>query len=198
MIIDSIPKFELPLTYRIVLPRLWFLTFVKDRLYIESDKKYYPLSQNIYKHLLIFQSNIENPPNKATQRLQKDTCVYCKRPNHFNGDGDHVVNKKIRTQIRSLDSLSFRYNCCRQCNSSKLNKDLLFWWIIKKEKSVLDLSMDLIHLYSKATWLVQKSQNNLDGLVPEEYLKAVNQLHLTIDQESYNSIWAKPKGLDAF
>lgn len=40
--------------------------------------------------------------------------------------------------------------------------------------------------------------NNLDGLVPDEYLQAVNQLHLTIDQESYNLIWAKPKGLDAF
>lgn len=198
MIIDSTPKFELPLTYRIVLPRLWFLTFVKDKLYIKQDKKYYSLTDNILKHLTTFEKNIENPPNNATQRLQKDVCNYCKKPNRFNANGDHIVNKNIRTQIRVLDSLAFRHNSCRQCNSSKLNKDLLFWWIIKKERSILDLSMDIIHIYVKAIWLVQKHYNRLDDNVPREYFDAITQLHLLIDQPSYNFIWAKPKGLDAF
>ena len=191
-------KSEIALTYRNVLPRLWYLLFICDTFYKPAINQYLPYGGVTADNLKLYISKVrDNVPDDAAQYLKKDRCSYCKKLHVMTAKGDHIVNKKIHTKYPELDNNLFRINCCKSCNSSKLNKDLIDWWINHKERNIVELSdkdkkfkgSKILGVYAKAMWKYLEGENKLDDTVPEYYLKAIEQLHQHIEQSSYEQIW---------
>lgn len=182
--------FEIPLTYRNVLPRLRFLAIVKDNYFNRHRQEYYRYGGHLLKQLDIVSSQMDKLPDTSAQKLHKNTCVYCGVENPFNGKGDHLINKKHRDNNPELDNLLWRVNCCKICNSSKGPKDMLEWFVGKKNYSITKLSGNLIGVYCRAMWYYCKNERLFDNIVPEYYIVAVKQMHLHLNQPSYYKIWS--------
>jgi len=153
--------------------------------------RFYPFGSTTEKQFNHILEKIKNPPDDTAQRLQRDNCAYCGENHTFSGKGDHILNKEIWEKHIELNSLPFRINCCRSCNSSKGKKDMLEWWIIHKKKSILDLSMDHISIYARAKWQYHKADGTLKEKVPEFWDQVISQIHEHIRQKSYFIIWSK-------
>ncbi len=124
------------------------------------------------KHLEWTQNWIQKrEPKKAIIRLRrKNQCSYCNIIlTDKNGEGDHIVGK-------SLDSLLWLVPCCKSCNSSKFKNDLLDWWVIKKQRDILDLSKDVISVYVRARFRILENENKLHNNISKGLKESLNQL----------------------
>lgn len=183
-------EYKIDLSYENVLPRLWFLMLIKTNFTLKNESdRFYPFGGYTKKQLYYILDKIKNFPDDTAQRLQKNNCVYCGKDNPFNHKGDHIVKKAIRKEFPQLDNLVFRVNCCRSCNSSKGAKDLLDWWLNHKQKSILELTMDHISLYTRAQWQIHKTTSSLPDLVPEFWKNCIEELHHHLHSKSYEKIW---------
>jgi len=182
-------NFGIPLTYRNVLPRLWYLMLIKDDFFKKSEGVYYQFGGVTKKQLGHILSKMGGTPDDGAQKLHKDVCSYCGEPYTFARKGDHIVKAEIHKKYLELDNLLFRINCCKSCNSSKLNKDMLEWWINHKGKNITELSKNHLNIYSRAMWKYCELSNKLDEDVPEVFQKAILQLHDHISESSYDKIW---------
>lgn len=128
-------------------------------------------------------------PDDGAQELHGKVCSYCNVENPFNGKGDHVVNGEIRKKFPELDNLVYRLNCCRSCNSSKQDKDMIEWWVGHRKEDVTKLTKDHLNVYCRAMWKYCKLSDTLDDPSSEHHIKAIEQLHEKIGNPSYDIIW---------
>ncbi len=176
-------------TYRNVLPRMLFLTRIKDKFINKKDGKYYPYGKTIENQLEWAIKSVQKLPDDSAQELHHPQCAYCGKQNRFSGKGDHIFNKTFWERIPYLDHGSFRANFCKSCNSSKLDKDFLDWWINHKKRDVVEISMQFMNLYSSAMWKICEVDNKLDDKVPKIYQQVIDSLMEKINQPSYQKIW---------
>ena len=180
--------FEIPLTYRNVLPRLWYLMLIKD---IYDGRKSLPFGGRNKDQLQWILSKMGDLSDDGAQKLQKNFCSYCGDQYSFDGKGDHIVNKEIYKKYKELDMINFRLTCCGTCNPSKGKKDFIDWWINYKGKNITDkpITKNHLNLYSRAMWIYLKGEGRLDEEVPEEFKTTIQQLHNNISEPSYDEIW---------
>ena len=182
---------ELPLTFRNVLPRLWYLALVQDSFVVKSTGEYYDFSGNMIFQFKTILKKISGVPDDSVQKLHANICSYCKNAQDFSGKGDHVVNGRIHKKYTELDNLVYRLNCCRSCNSSKHDKDMVDWWINHKQENVIKLTKNHFNVYCRAMWKYCTLSNTLDDTVEDYHIKAIEQLHEAIDNSTYDKIWQK-------
>ena len=110
---------------------------------------------------------IETDPARTIIRLWRkgDECAYCRRkiiPTK-NTEGDHIIGRD------HLNGASWQVPCCHtvigQCQSSKLNRDLLEWWY-KKNRSIDDLQKDVLSIYIRGKFRVLKNSSKLSDVAP--------------------------------
>jgi hypothetical protein len=196
---------DIPLSFKNVLPRLWYLMLIKDNFIKKTTKEYYDFSGNAVFQFNNILNKMDDSPDDGAQKLHSNVCSYCNNDYTFNAKGDHVVNGNIHKKYRELDNLVYRLNCCKSCNSSKLDKDMIDWWVNYKKKNITTLTKNHLNVYCRAMWMYCKLSNSLDDLVPEYYLKAIEQLRQVINNKTYDKIWqnndsgeSKPSSLDVF
>lgn len=150
-------------TYADVLPYLWTV-YQCTKIQIQSKNKYQKdgLFNNTLHNTLKW---IESDPARTIIRLWRngDECVYCRQkiiPTK-NTEGDHIVGRE------NLNGASWQVPCCHtvrgQCQSSKLNRDLLEWWY-KKDRGIDDLQKDVLSIYIRGKYRVLKNSNRLSDI----------------------------------
>jgi len=159
--------------FRDVLPELWSCYLFNE---IRNKDGYVYGQSFLNKNREYSKKWIENKkPKKSSIRLwSKNKCVFCNIPLFFKiSVGDHSVGK-------GLDELCWALPCCKKCNSSKgttkINRDLITWWIEKKQKNIIQLNRDVLSIFLRARWRLLQIDDNLDIDAPYQYNIAINQL----------------------
>ncbi len=111
---------------------------------------------------------------------RKNMCVYCLESidNIKFSQGDHIVPELKKYGID-------RYNvpCCKKCNSSKNNVDLIDW-LIKNNRTHTDVAHSVINLYVKAKYLLLNINNKLRDIVSDSFNVFLKQLDEDIEIEN--------------
>lgn len=169
------------MNFRCFLPELWsWVLYYKIR---DNNGNIYGISF-LDKHKKDSIKWIESTPGRANTRLRiKNNCVYCQKPNlPINGIGDHIVSEFEDKNI------IWTVPCCKNCNSSKGKKDLIDWWLGLKFTSCtpkkmaywsddfINLDRDVISIFVRAKYRHQKNKGELDDVIPNNYLKILNQI----------------------
>ncbi len=80
--------------------------------------------------------------------IRRETCLCCEALLTPNSTGDHIVSR----DAGGPDGAQNYMPLCRSCNSSKGSNDLLHWWIVKKQRSVLELPAEVLTAYARLTY----------------------------------------------
>lgn len=114
---------------------------------------------------------IKTSPSSSMARLRNaNKCVYCQVGLSVKfGVGDHIVGKE-------LDDIRWLVPCCGFCNSSKGNRDLLYWWCIMKKRNILDLKKDVLATYIRGKYLLLSMKNELGNKPTEYHISILDQL----------------------
>ena len=159
-------------TYREILPDIWACTLF-DNFRNKNGVVYgvgFLKKQKDYAEIWI--GDEEKIPGRSNIRLRsKNECVYCKiLITAQNGVGDHTVSEFERKNVL------WTVPCCKSCNSSKNNKDLIEWWCGFKKRNIVNLGRDVMSIFVRAKYRLLKKENKLDDIVPEIYLIALEQI----------------------
>ena len=94
--------------------------------------------KQLVKNYEIFLAN--DSSSKLHNLWRKETCVYCSKSisNLKSSKGDHIV-----AGLKKLGIDLYNVPCCKSCNSSKLQTDLIEW-LIRNGKNYTDISSVVI------------------------------------------------------
>ena len=114
---------------------------------------------------------IKTSPSSSMARLRNtNKCVYCDVDLDVKfGVGDHIVGKE-------LNDIRWLVPCCTFCNSSKGNRDLLFWWCIMKKRDIINLKKDVLATYIRGKYLLLKTKDLLQTKPSDDHISILKQL----------------------
>jgi hypothetical protein len=139
-----------------------------------GNPKYFPGKNLLLKGLEAAGKGVESPCRKTVIRLVKlGKCVACGSPVTA-GSGDHVIpiSKGGPQSVENYMSL------CKNCNSSKGNRDLLEWWISRGCK-IQNLNPDALIVYLRLKHRYsQPAERNAPA--PPYILEALRQAEQTL------------------
>lgn len=170
MIIDYniIKETDIISSYEEYLPKLFSL-YLWNKLTKSNGEMY---GRGFY-----FKKTIQNkewiksdPCSTITRMRNKNQCVYCDKDlNVKYGVGDHIVGKKMNSALWLVP-------CCTVCNSSKGNRDLLYWWCIMKNKMLLDLKKDVLATYIRGKYRLLTIENKIKDQPTQDHIDILRQL----------------------
>jgi hypothetical protein len=133
--------------------------------------------KQLAKNYEIFLAN--DSSSKINNLWRKETCVYCLEPisNFKFSKGDHIV-----AGLKKLGIDLYNVPCCKSCNSSKLQTDLIEW-LLKNGKNYTDIPSVVISLYIKAKYHDLKFSNKLQESIPEYFVNFLKKLDYERDLE---------------
>ena len=104
--------------------------------------------------------------------IRREDCLACGKSLSPTSSGDHVVSR----DAGGPDGAQNYMPLCGNCNSSKGKLDLLHWWIVKRDHSVLELPVEVLTAYARLTF-EQYVRTGKDGKPIEPALEhAVSEL----------------------
>lgn len=115
--------------------------------------------------------------NTVTRLNATRQCAYCGGPVPENSTGDHIVP----LALGGPQSAENRAPCCRSCNSSKSDRDLLDWWVRQRSRSIEGLNVDLLRIYLRLMCRLLEGNDRLLEEAPDIWVRAVAQAEGTFD-----------------
>jgi len=176
-------------SFRNILPELWG-SFLFNDIRDKNGNVYGPgFLKGKIQYASIWIAKKDELPKKSSIRLwSENKCVFCNASLSFKiSVGDHSVGK-------GMDELCWSLPCCKNCNSSKgttkINKDLITWWIGNKNKSILQIKRDVLSIFVRARFRQLELCGDLDKECPKEYLIALKQLRdaWLINKDKYQEV----------
>ena len=120
------------------------------------------------------------PSDSIAILFAKKKCAYCGTDLKFKVSvGDHIVGKK-------LEGVQWRVPCCKTCNSSKGNHDLIDWWVGMKKRDILEIDKHVWAVYVRAKPRLLIQENNFDQRCSSAFLTALDSLHVRHRISDYN------------
>ena len=169
MIIESneILEEDIISSYNEYLPRLFSL-YLYNKIRKPTGELYG--SGFYFKKTIQNRDWIKTSPSSSMARLRNiNKCVYCDADLDVKfGVGDHIVGKE-------LDDIRWLVPCCIVCNSSKGNRDLLYWWCIMKKRKIIDLKKDVLAIYIRGKYRLLEQQKRLGEKPMKEYIEILGQ-----------------------
>jgi len=120
------------------------------------------------------------PTDSIIKLFSKKKCVYCGVDLKSSGSiGDHIVGRK-------LNGVQWRVPCCKTCNSSKGNRDLIDWWVGMKNRDVLDIDKHVWAVYVRAKLRLLIQENNFEQWCSYPFLIALEGLPIRFRISDFN------------
>ena len=118
------------------------------------------------------------PKKQRIKNLRKNVCSFCGSTDlPESTEGDHILSKSLHPGV-DLDA--YTVLCCVSCNSSKLNHDLLEWWIDKQEKKFDDIPIEVIGIYVRAEWKWRYEEGKLNEPITKFFKTGLEHLRQRI------------------
>lgn len=129
----------------------------------------YPYGEGFFSNHIQF-TGLFRVSRGVTLRLAKSPCIICKTPLSSVSIGDHIIPKSKGGR----DGLSNYLPLCKKHNSSKGDKDLIEWMVVKE--TVRDIPLDALCAYTRESFSILGDRQELDLDAPEYILEAIKIL----------------------
>jgi hypothetical protein len=149
---------------------------------IKIDPKYFPAKRQLEIGFRSALKGLQQESRGPVLRLAKrETCVFCNAP-VGGGTGDHIIPLSKGGPHSAENFMPL----CKRCNSSKGNKDLIEWWMLKR-RHIRELDLDALVIYLRLRYRLA-TEKELNSQVPWYIVKALKQAEETLPDE-LKSIW---------
>lgn len=144
---------------------------------VKINQKYFPAKKQLKKGFASALDGLKQESRGPVLRLAKrSTCVSCNSP-VGSGVGDHIIPLSKGGPHSAENFMPL----CRKCNSSKGDRDLIEWWMIKG-RNIKDLDLDALVIYLRLRYRLATGEE-LKSPAPWYLVKAIKQAEETLPDE---------------